>query len=128
MCIRDRSVGYAWLLAGALLGLAGLAWPGGAAPLALHAVLLGFVFAMVFGHAPIILPALAKVRPVYSAWARWPIWILSASLAVRGLALASGSAPAMAVAGAGHALAIVWFAAVMITSVARGRHGPAAPR
>ena len=122
------SVGYGWLLAGALLGLAGLAWPGGAAPLALHAVLLGFVFAMVFGHAPIILPALAKVRPVYSAWARWPIWILSVSLAVRGLALASGSAKAMAVAGAGHALAIVWFAAVMITSVARGRHGPAARR
>ena len=122
------SVGYGWLLAGALLGLTGLGWPGGAAPLALHAVLLGFVFAMVFGHAPIILPALAKVRPVYSPWARWPIWILSASLVMRGAALASGSAGAMTIAGAGHALAIAWFAAVMITSVARARHALAARR
>ena len=122
------SVGYGWLLAGALLGLIGLAWPDGVAPLALHAVLLGFVFAMVFGHAPIILPALAKVRPVYSAWARWPIWILSASLVMRGAALVSGSAAAMAIAGVGHALAIAWFAAVMLTGIARARRAPAASR
>lgn len=122
------SVGYGWLLAGGLLGLAGLRWPGGAAQLALHAVLLGFVFAMVFGHAPIILPALARVRPVYSAWARWPIWILSASLVLRGAALASGSAAMMAAAGAGHALAIAWFAAAMISGIARGRKWPAARR
>jgi len=120
------SVGYVWLLAGAMLGLAGLAGFGGAAPLALHAVLLGFVFAMVFGHAPIILPALARIRPVYSPLARWPIWILSASLVLRGAALAAGSATALAVAGAGHALAIGWFAAVMIGGVVRSRARPSA--
>jgi hypothetical protein len=115
------SVGYAWLLIGALLGLASLRWPGGVTALAQHAVLLGFVFAMVFGHAPIILPALAGVRPLYSAWARVPIWILSASLLLRGAALAAGSAAALAAAGAMHALAIAWFAAVMLVGGWRGR-------
>jgi hypothetical protein len=28
---------------------------------ALHALLLGFVFSMVFGHAPIVLPAVSRV-------------------------------------------------------------------
>jgi hypothetical protein len=31
----------------------------------LHAVFLGFVFSMIFGHAPIILPALLGVPQVY---------------------------------------------------------------
>ncbi|MDL2339062.1 MAG: hypothetical protein QFE16_14575 [Pseudomonadota bacterium] len=115
------TVGYVWLLAGALLGLAGLRWPEGATALARHAVLLGFVFAMVFGHAPIILPALAHVRPVYSAWARVPIWILSASLLVRGAAIAAGSGLGLALAGAGHALAIAWFAGAMVFGVTRSQ-------
>ena len=115
------TVGYLWLLAGALLGLAGLAWPGGVTPLARHAVLLGFVFAMVFGHAPIILPALARVRPSYTPWARTPIWILSASLLLRAAALAAGSSRALALAGAAHALAIVWFAGAMLVGVVRGQ-------
>jgi hypothetical protein len=118
------TLGYAWLLIGAGLGLAALRWPGGVTALALHAVLLGFVFAMVFGHAPIILPALARVRPVYSRWARVPIWILSASLVLRGAAAATGSATTLAVAGAGHAVAIVWFAAVMLTGVWRAGATP----
>lgn len=113
------SIGYLWLLAGALLGLAGLAWPGGVTTLARHAVLLGFVFAMVFGHAPIILPALARVRPRYTPWARVPIWILSASLLLRAAALAAGSGPALALAGAAHALAIAGFAAAMLFGVLR---------
>ena len=115
------TVGYLWLLAGGVLGLIGLGWPGGITVLARHAVLLGFVFAMVFGHAPIILPALARVRPTYSAWARIPIWILTASLLARGAALATGSGAGLSMAGAGHALAIVWFAAAMSSCVIRTR-------
>lgn len=119
------TVGYLWLLAGALLGLAGLAWPGGVTTLARHAVLLGFVFAMVFGHAPIILPALARVRPLYTPWARVPIWILSASLLMRGAALAVGSSRGLALAGAAHAVALLWFASAMLVGVVRGpRIGP----
>jgi hypothetical protein len=116
------SIGYCWLLAGSLLGLAGPRLPGGGTALALHAVLLGFVVAMVFGHAPIILPTLTGLRPVYSGWARAPIWILSASLVLRGAAALEGSGQWLAVAGVGHALAIGWFACVMFIGTLRGRH------
>jgi hypothetical protein len=114
------TIGYVWLLAGAALalgGLTGLLRADGAAALAHHAVLLGFVFAMVFGHAPIILPALARVRPVYTPWARWPIWVLTASLLLRMAAAEAGQSTAWA--GALHALAIGGFVLAMATAVLR---------
>lgn len=50
--------GYAWLAVGGACWLLFGATPGGPAYDAmLHAVFLGFVMSMVFGHAPIILPA-----------------------------------------------------------------------
>jgi hypothetical protein len=113
--------GYLWLLTGALLGLYGLVQPGAVSATGLHAVLLGFVFAMVFGHAPIILPALLRLRPAYSAWARPPLWLLAASLVLRIAAAAAGNGNWLAAAGAGHVLAIVGFALVMATAVMRGR-------
>ena len=114
------TLGYLWLLVAALLGAWGLWQPGGAATMAPHAVLLGFVFAMVFGHAPIMLPALTRLRPVYTPWARVPLWLLAASLVLRALALQAGNGTMLAVAGAGHALAIVAFAATMAGAVWRG--------
>lgn len=111
------SVGYAWLLAAALAGLAEQRLDG----VALHFLLLGFVFGMVFGHAPIILPALARIRPEYHALARWPLWIMAASLVLRAAGLWGGPSGALALAGAGHALAIAWFAAVMARGAWRGR-------
>lgn len=58
--------GYAWLAFGGVLGLLGGFVPGNAMrDAALHAIFLGFVFAMIFGHAPIILPAVAKTRISY---------------------------------------------------------------
>ncbi|MDP3290072.1 MAG: hypothetical protein Q8M64_17350 [Methyloversatilis sp.] len=114
------TVGYVWLLVGALLGLYGVLSPGPLPAAGLHAVLLGFVLAMVFGHAPIMLPALLRLRPVYSAWARVPLWLLAASLLLRLGASPSGDLSALALAGVGHALAIVLFGAVMVAAV-RGK-------
>jgi hypothetical protein len=59
--------GYAWLGVGGLLAL----WHGGmmAGPLydaTLHAVFLGFVFAMIFAHAPIIFPAVLGLPMAYT--------------------------------------------------------------
>jgi hypothetical protein len=122
------SVGYGWLLIGAALGGLGLLRPDGVATVAPHAVLLGFVFAMVFGHAPIMLPALARLRPAYTRWARAPLWLLSASLLLRMGGAEAGSAPALAAAGAAHALAILWFAVLMGLAVRRGLRAPAAGR
>lgn len=115
------TVGYVWLLLAALLGALGLVSPGSAlAPMATHALLLGFVFAMVFGHAPIILPALSGLRPVYTRWVRLPIWLLAASLLMRLVARAIDDAGLLAAAGLGHALAIVMFALTMAGAALRG--------
>lgn len=55
--------GYAWLVVGGLTWLAFGSVSGGAAYDAmLHAIFLGFVISMVFGHAPIILPAVLDVQ------------------------------------------------------------------
>ena len=118
---QSLSVGYVWLGIAALLGLAGLAGVSTASQAAGHALWLGFVFAMVFGHAPIILPALARLRPAYVSWARWAIMLLSASLVLRIVGLMAGHATALAWAGAGHAWAIVWFASAMLAGVWMGR-------
>jgi len=54
--------GYAWLGVGGLLALYYGGLPAGPFYDAiLHSVFLGFVFSMIFGHAPIILPALLNV-------------------------------------------------------------------
>lgn len=59
--------GYAWLLVGGLLAL----WQGGMMAgllydATLHAVFLGFVFAMIFAHAPIIFPAVLQMPMAFS--------------------------------------------------------------
>ena len=59
----------AWLIAGgALLARDGITVAGPAHDAALHAVFVGHVLSMVFAHAPIILPAVARVRVPFSAW------------------------------------------------------------
>lgn len=107
-------VGYVWLAAGSVLGLMGqtVAW---------HAVWLGFVMAMVFGHAPIMLPALAGWRPEPTRWALLPLAVLGTSLALRVLSTVTGWAAGLSTAGAGHAVALVLFGAVMVRAVRRGR-------
>ena len=107
--------GYGWLaLGGALLSLA-RAYDG-----ALHAVLVGFVFSMVFGHAPVIAPAVLRRPLPYTPWFYLPLFVLHGSLAIR---IAGGFAgePAMRAAGsAGNALAIALFVATAATQAIRG--------
>lgn len=76
-------LGYGWLLVG------GIAWIGAAAfalPLrdaALHGVGLGFVFSMMLAHAPVILPAVARVRLTFGAAYYLPLALLHGSLLLR---------------------------------------------
>lgn len=115
-CLR---LGYAWLALAALWGLAGLARGaafGDSGPL--HVLLLGFVFAMVFGHAPIVLPALARLR--LAAPGRWnfaPVLAMSAGVALRALAELAGQPALRAGAGLLQALAIVAFALLLLARV-----------
>jgi hypothetical protein len=87
--------GYAWLaFGGALLALET------AYDAALHAIFVGFVFSMVFGHAPVILPAVLRVPLPYHPVLYVPLALLHASLALRvfvsPLAGAWGNAAAIA--------------------------------
>lgn len=111
-----------WLGLSALAGLAGWA-------VAWHGLWLGFVFAMVFGHAPIMLPVLAGWRPRPTRWALAPLGLMAASLLLRALAqqglLGTASAAALPLAALGHVAALLLFAAVMVRSVRQGRLRPA---
>ena len=74
--------GYGWL------AIAGVAWAGWSMgwPLrdaALHALGLGFVFSMMMGHAPVILPAVAGIKVRFGPWFYVPLAALHASLLLR---------------------------------------------
>src|SRR6185369_12743411 len=70
--------GYFWLALGGALISASAAYDA-----ALHAIFVGFVFSMVFGHAPVILPAVLRVRFPYHPALYAPLVLLHASLALR---------------------------------------------
>lgn len=130
--VRDRGLtrfiavcllsGYGWLaLSGAaMLASGGLGFGGPAYDAALHAVLLGFVFAMVFGHAPIILPAVLRVAVPYSPWFYVPLVLLDVSLAARLAGDWTGSSAWRAWGGAANGVALLAFMAATIGAVARG--------
>lgn len=119
--------GYAWLAIGGLLGLDGAFAPGHPwRDAALHAVFLGFVFSMVIGHAPIIFPAVMRVRIPYRPSFYLPLAVLQLSLLLR-LAGNLGEAWALRQAGGllnGFSLAL--FVALTLISVRRGGAAPEA--
>jgi hypothetical protein len=76
--------GYGWLAVG---GATWLAW-GTSAPVLvrdamIHAIFLGFVISMVYGHAPVILPAVLRVPLPYRPWFYGHLLLLHAGLVVR---------------------------------------------
>ncbi len=76
--------GYAWLAVG---GITWLAYGGAAPALArdamLHALFLGFVISMVYGHAPVILPAVLRVPLPYRPWLYGHLLLLHVGLLIR---------------------------------------------
>ena len=70
--------GYFWLAVGGALVALEIAYDA-----ALHAIFVGFVFSMVFGHAPVILPAVLRVGFPYHPVLYLPLALLHGSLAVR---------------------------------------------
>jgi hypothetical protein len=111
MCLL---VGYVWL------GIAGVAWIGMALgcpgrDLALHALGLGFIVSMVMGHAPVILPAVARVKLHFGPWFYAAPLLLHASLVLR---LFGGiGQPQLRTAGAAlNAAAMALFALTLLGS------------
>jgi len=76
--------GYGWLIVGGVLRISfGTQLAGPTYDAQLHSVLLGFVFSMILGHAPIILPAVLQVTMPYRRWFYLPLILLHGSLFVR---------------------------------------------
>jgi hypothetical protein len=118
-------LGYGWLAAaGVAWAATSLGWPW--RDLALHGLGLGFVFSMMLGHAPVILPALARVKLLFGPLFYLPLGLLHASLLLR---LAGGPIDLrlLAAGAAGNALSIALFAATVAGSALawRLKHPPA---
>ena len=101
--------GYFWLAVGGALAAVGAGRDA-----ALHAVFVGFVFSMIFGHAPIILPAVLRTALPYHPALYAPLVLLHASLALR-------VAGAVAPGASGNAAAIALFIITAATLTLRGR-------
>lgn len=124
-----RFVALALLAGFAWLAVTGLAWfafgattAGPAYDASLHAVFLGFVISMVFGHAPIILPAVLRRPLPYHPRFYVHLVLLHAGLLLRivgGDLLASDGA--FVVGGVVNVIALLVFAVSSALAVAFGR-------
>jgi hypothetical protein len=114
--------GYAWLaVGGAVLATSGLAPGARSYDAIVHALALGFVFSMVFGHAPIILPAVLRVSLPYTKWMYAPLVLLHASLGVRLIGDALTSFEWIRIGGLANAVALAAFVAGSVAAVLGGR-------
>lgn len=107
-------LGYGWLGTG---GLAGLLFGFQAAGLRydfiLHAIFVGFVIGMVFGHVPIILPAILGASLHYTRFLYLPLVLLHVSLLLRLLGDVAGEHAWRALGGLSNSLAILVFLATV---------------
>nr|WP_055501471.1 hypothetical protein [Nonomuraea pusilla] len=103
--------GYGWLaVAGAFWLAAGLPASVLTYDAALHTLFLGFVMSMVFGHAPVILPAVLRVRLPYRPVLYAPLAALHAGLALRVAGDLTGGEAVRAAGGWIGAAAVLAFA------------------
>jgi hypothetical protein len=76
--------GYVWLaVSGAFFLFASPLQPGSSYDAALHAFFLGFVFAMILGHAPVIFPSVLGRPLVFNTFFYAPLVLLHLSLLLR---------------------------------------------
>jgi len=107
--------GYFWIgLAGLLLLVAPPGTTAFSYDAAVHAITIGFILSMIFGHAPIILPAVIGLRVRYSAVAYVPLVLLHLSVGLRIAAdlferieMRAISGPVTIIALAGYALTLM---------------------
>lgn len=110
--------GYAWL---GLSGVAAMVY--GGVPVGpqydviLHAFFLGFVFAMIFAHAPIIFPAVLGARMTYRPLFYAHVLLLQATLLVRLVGDAAGWGAGRQIGGLLNALTLVLFLVNTVTAL-----------
>jgi len=111
--------GYVWLLVGGLwLLLAGLPPAGPAYDAPLHAVFVGFTFAMVYGHAPVIFPAVLRLKIRFHPLMYGPLVVMHLSLISRILGDYAGSAPLRMWGGLFNGLsAVIYFTLTLLITL-----------
>ena len=115
---------YLWLaIAGAIMVTTAASSPGLEYDAALHAVFLGFAVAMIFGHAPIVFPAILGARMRFTRAFYLHLALLHASVVVRLVGdLVEPLARVRATGGMLNALALLLF--VVNTAAALGHSIP----
>jgi hypothetical protein len=115
--------GYAWLAVGGMIVIvAGGFVPGAASyDAALHALALGFVFSMIFGHAPVIVPSVVRIAVPYSPTFYAPLVLLHGSLCARLAGDALGEFSWRRGGAVWNAVALAAFIIVTLASIVRGR-------
>ncbi|MBA5870173.1 MAG: hypothetical protein GDA68_09275 [Nitrospira sp. CR2.1] len=110
--------GYVWL---GLSGVAAMVYGGVPAgpqyDVIVHAFFLGFVFAMIFAHAPIIFPAVLGARMTYRPWLYAHVLLLQATLLVRLVGDAAGWGAGRQIGGLLNALVLVLFLVNTVTAL-----------
>jgi hypothetical protein len=113
--------GFAWLAAGGALALCwGSDLQGMRYDALLHSILLGFVFGMIFGHAPILAPMLLGRRLAFDRLMYAPLLLLQATLALRLAADVLGSLAGRSWAALGNAVAVLLFLVLTVRAARRG--------
>jgi hypothetical protein len=113
-------LGYVWLTIGGILAIwSGAVTAGFFYDAELHTILLGFVFSMIFGHAPIILPALTGLTMEYHRRFYLHLALLHLSLLLRILGDLTILLPARQWGGLLNVVALLLFLANTATSVKR---------
>ena len=116
--------GYIWLSFGGLLALwHGAIYAGPDYAAVLHAFLLGFVFSMIFGHAPIIIPALTGLQLKYTPIFYGHLVLLHITLIYRMYGSLLGDFSAQQQGGLWNVIALLLFMAVMALTVLRSNIG-----
>jgi len=87
----------------------------------LHSLFVGFVFGMVFGHAPIIFPAVLNLPVRYSRAYYLPLFLLNISLILRLLGDLNGMYLARQWGGLLNAVAILLFLGMIASGILRNR-------
>lgn len=122
-------VGYIWLGLGGVFGVAfGAVQAGLQYEILLHALLLGFIFSMIFGHALIIVPAITSRMVSYRSMFYLPLALLHAALLARIIGSFAASLVLRQWGGVFNVIAILLFLGMVAVSVMIGVPAAASAR
>jgi len=119
------ALGFVWLGVGGALSLAfGAQAAGPIYDALLHSIFVGFVISMIFGHAPIIFPAVLGIRIPFRGSFYLHLLLLHCSVALRLEGDAVGYDPPRAWGGLFNALAVLLFVLNTARAALAGRARP----